>query len=142
MRKLNYVSILLAVITVLGLTSCEENEDFQNSESKLCNQLWVEGYNIDSGDHCTHQLEFAYNGSGREVFIYQHYNTNGSLLAPYKTETFSFTWYWQNDNREGLVLKYGSNEHIYFDDVWVRNDYLSGVFDGVISTFTNSVILN
>ena len=25
MRKLNYVSILLAVITVLGLTSCEEN---------------------------------------------------------------------------------------------------------------------
>ena len=41
MRKLNYVSILLAVITVLGLTSCEENEDFQNSESKLCNQLWV-----------------------------------------------------------------------------------------------------
>ena len=75
MRKLNYVSILLAVITVLGLTSCEENEDFQNSESKLCNQLWVEGYNIDSGDHCTHQLEFAYNGSGREVFIYQRYLT-------------------------------------------------------------------
>ena len=129
MRKLNYVSILLAVITVLGLTSCEENEDFQNSESKLCNQLWVEGYNIASGDHCTHQLEFAYNGSGREVFIYQDYNTNGSLLAPYKTETFSFTWYWQNDNREGLVLKYGSNEDIYFDDV-EKETYLWKLLDG------------
>jgi len=41
-----------------------------------------------------------------------------------------------------LVLKYVSNDFIYFDDVWVRNDYLSGVFDGVKSTFTNSVILN
>ena len=141
MRKLNYVSILLAVITVLGLTSCEENEDFQNSESKLCNQLWVEGYNITSEDHCTHQLEFAYNGSGREVFIYQRYY-DGNLQKPYKTETFAFVWYWQNDYREGLVLEYGSNDLIYFDDVWVRNDYLSGVFDGVKSTFTNSVILN
>ena len=140
MRKLNYVSILLAVITVLGLTSCEENEDFQNSESKLCNQLWVEGYNITSEDHCTHQLEFAYNGSGREIFIYQRYNTSGSLLAPYKTETRSFVWYWQNDYREGLVLEYGSGNYIYFDDVWVRNDYLSGVFNGIQSTFTNSDI--
>ena len=140
MRKLNYVSILLAVITVLGLTSCEENEDFQNSESKLCNQLWVEGYNITSEDHCTHQLEFAYNRSGREIFIYQRYNTSGSLLAPYKTETRSFVWYWQNDYREGLVLEYGSGNYIYFDDVWVRNDYLSGVFDGIQSTFTNSDI--
>ena len=140
MRKLNYVSILLAVITVLGLTSCEENEDFQNSESKLCTKLWVEAYETNAGDHCTHQLEFAYKGSGREIFIYQRYNTSGSLLAPYKTETRSFVWYWQNDNREGLVLKYVSNEFIYFDDVWVRNDYLSGVFDGIQSTFTNSDI--
>ena len=41
MRKLNYVSILLAVITVLGLTSCEENEDFQNSEQNyVINYRW------------------------------------------------------------------------------------------------------
>lgn len=141
MRKLNYVSILLAVITVLGLTSCEENEDFQNSESKLCSNEWVERYQLSPDDYCTHTLKFDYNGAGHEIFIYQRYY-DGNLQKPYKTETFAFVWYWQNDYREGLVLEYGSNDLIYFDDVWVRNDYLSGVFNGVKSTFTNSVILN
>lgn len=41
MRKLNYLSILLAVITVLGLTSCEENEDFQTvNQNYVINYGW------------------------------------------------------------------------------------------------------
>ena len=75
------------VITVLGLTSCEKMKI-----SKTVNQNYVpncgfEAYETNAGDHCTHQLEFAYKGSGHEIFIYQRYNTSGSLLAPYKTET-------------------------------------------------------
>ena len=33
---------------------------------------------------------------------------------------------------EGLTLNYGAGEIKYFDNVWVREHYLSGQLDGVV----------
>ena len=33
---------------------------------------------------------------------------------------------------EGLTLNYGAGEIKYFDNVWVREHYLSGKLDGVV----------
>lgn len=33
---------------------------------------------------------------------------------------------------EGLILNYGAGEIKYFDNVWVRENYLSGKLNGMI----------
>ena len=44
------------------------------------------------------------------------------------------TWpaLWMDKSMEGLTLNYGAGEIKYFDNVWVREHYLSGKLDGVV----------
>jgi len=137
MKTLNYARIILLLMITVGLSSCGDefyNDDFlRNSDEKLCGYVWLEEYVTTDGDLCTHKLEFARTGSGREAFEYRRSSGN-SWGAIYKTETYNFNWTWVND-MEGLELHYGANSTLYFDNVWVREYYLSGNFDGVEVTF-------
>ena len=42
---------------------------------------------------------------------------------------------WIDQEMEGLRLDRGANEVYYFENVWVRQNYLSGKLDGVEVTF-------
>ena len=76
-----------------------------------------------------HQLKFAKaDNSGQEIWEYYR----GGESRPYETTSRTFTWKWMDKSMEGLTLNYGAGEIKYFDNVWVREHYLSGKLDGVV----------
>lgn len=136
MKTLNYVKILLLCVFTVTLASCGDDNYYttiENSDDKLCGKTWVEEYATENKDGvevlCSHQLKFAKaDYSGQEIWAYYR----GGESRPYETSTRTFTWKWMDNTREGLTLNYGAGEVKYFDNVWVREHYLSGKLDGVI----------
>lgn len=103
----------------------------------MCSDSWVEEYDTEEGA-CRHILEFTKGKqggkevlSGKETFIV---TTTGNT----KTDTHDFTWKWIDNSREGLILNYGSGDVKIFENVWVREHYLSGKLDGEIMMLTAS----
>ena len=134
MKTLNYVKILLLCVFTIGLASCGDDVYYtmQNSDDKLCERTWIEEYQTENKDGvevlCSHQLKFAkVDSSGQE--IWEYYRRGES--RPYETVSRTFTWKWMDKSMEGLALNYGAGEIKYFDNVWVREHYLSGKLDGV-----------
>ena len=78
-----------------------------------------------------HQLKFTKDRSGQEIFNY--YRVGES--RPARTESYNFDWEWIDQEMEGLKLDRGAGEIHYFDNVWVRQNYLSGKLDGIEVTF-------
>ena len=127
MKILNLMKILLLCVMTAGLASCGDDNYYtiQNSDEK------EEGA-------CRHILEFTKGKqggkevlSGKETFIV---TTTGNT----KTDTHDFTWKWIDNSREGLILNYGSGDVKIFENVWVREHYLSGKLDGEIMMLTAS----
>lgn len=125
--------------TVVVCNDCGADNYYtiQNSDEKLCSDSWVEEYDTEEGA-CRHILEFTKGKqggkevlSGKETFIV---TTTGNT----KTDTHDFTWKWIDNSREGLILNYGSGDVKIFENVWVREHYLSGKLDGEIMMLTAS----
>ncbi|WP_321517132.1 hypothetical protein [uncultured Bacteroides sp.] len=142
MKKKTYLELLLLMVITFSFTACDINnndEPYLNTTDGLCSKTWVETYTTKNNLYCTHKLSFAYNGAGQELFIYNNLDINGNPLnTVIKTESYNFNWDWDTSNNECLVLDYGNNTVLYFDNVWVRNDYLSGKFEGDNVLFSNS----
>ena len=107
------------------------------SDEKLRSDSRAEEYDTEEGA-CRHILEFTKGKqggkevlSGKETFIV---TTTGNT----KTDTHDFTWKWIDNSREGLILNYGSGDVKIFENVWVREHYLSGKLDGEIMMLTAS----
>lgn len=137
MKTLNVGKILLLLMVVIGLSSCGDEyytDDYlRNSDEKLCNRVWVEEYETNDNELCEHYLEFSRNGSGKETFKYKPIDGR----KPYES-SYRFDWAWIDNSMEGLILDYGGNDRIFFDNVWVREHNLSGKLDGVIVAFVDA----
>lgn len=137
MKSLNVGKILLLLITVIGLSSCGDEyytDDFlRNSDEKLCSKRWVEEYETVDNEMCHHYLEFSMNGRGKETFFYNPLDGR----KPYES-SYSFDWSWVDQTMEGLVLDYGADDIVYFDNVWVREHNLSGKLEGVVVMFVDA----
>lgn len=139
MKVLNLVKIMLLCAMTMGLASCGDDNYYtiQNSDEKLCSDTWMEDYTTDAGE-CRHELKFTkekQNGrevlSGKDILIV-------TAIGKTTTETSNFTWQWIDDSKEGLILNYGAGDVKYFENVWVREHYLSGKLDGEIIMLTAS----
>lgn len=142
MKILNYVKMLVVCTLTTVFASCGDNVTYytiQNSDDALCSHTWMEEYETTNENgvlvDCVHQFAFSQkNNSGQEIFQY-YYTGNDS---PYYTETKNFSWKWMDDTKEGLRLDFGANNIVYFENVWVREHYLSGKLDGREVTFTDA----
>ncbi|WP_300695141.1 hypothetical protein [uncultured Bacteroides sp.] len=137
MKTLNAGKILLLLMVVIGLSSCGDEyytDDYlRNSDEKLCNRVWVEEYETNDNELCEHYLEFSRNGSGKETFKYKPIDGR----KPYES-SYRFDWAWIDNSMEGLILDYGGNDRVFFNNVWVREHNLSGKLDGVIVAFVDA----
>ena len=137
MKTLNVGKILLLLMVVIGLSSCGDEyytDDYlRNSDEKLCNRVWVEEYETNDNELCEHYLEFSRNGSGKETFKYKPIDGR----KPYES-SYRFDWAWIDNSMEGLILDYGGNDRVFFDNVWVREHNLSGKLDEVIVAFVDA----
>ena len=64
---------------------------------------------------------------------FEYYRLGESL--PARTLTYTLSWEWIDQEMEGIKLNYGAGKVHYFENVWVRQNYLSGKVDGVEVTF-------
>lgn len=140
MRKLNYASLVLLLMTMLTLGACGDDvyytDDFlRNSDEKLCGKLWVDAYRINDMDSCTHILYFRNDYKGTETHKYRKINSDGTVSDYYKEVSENFYWEWIDNKMEGLKMDYIQKGILYFDNVWVRDNYLSGKFRGEMITF-------
>ena len=132
MKILNLMKILLLCVITAGLVSCGDDNYYtmKNSDDKLCGKVWEETYlttNKEGAEvQCCHQLKFVKGASGQEVWgYYREWETR-----PYEVVTRYFSWKWTDDVMEGLELDYGASNVVYFDNVWTRENYLSGRLNG------------
>lgn len=138
MKIQNYVKILMLCVLTLSFVSCGDEyytDDYlRNSDDKLCGKTWVEEYNTETDELCSHQLKFAKDYSGQEVFQYFRNGEN----RPYKSESFTFYWKWIDADMENLEINYGGGDIAFFDNVWVREHNLSGKLEGVVVMFVDA----
>ncbi len=142
MKILNYAKVLVVCMLATVFASCGDDVTYytiQNSDDTLCSHTWVEEYEMTNEDgvlvDCVHQFKFSQKDkSGQEIF--QYYNTGET--RPYREITDNFSWEWMDNTKEGLRLDFGAGEVIYFENVWVREHYLSGKLDGREVTFTDA----
>lgn len=139
MKFVNCVKILIVGLLASFVSSCGDDvvyETFQNTDEALCAHTWSETYETTNEDNvevtCIHQLKFAKAGnSGQEIFQYYYVGQN----RPYSIVTGNFDWEWLDASKEGLRMDFGAGNIVYFENVWVREHYLSGKLDGVMVTF-------
>ena len=142
MRSLNFVKMLFVSVCITLLSSCGDDITYytiQNTDEGLCAHTWMEEYDMTNEEgiavRCVHQLKFtATDHSGQE--IHQYYYTGET--RPYREVTRNFDWQWMDDSKEGLRLNFGAGSIIYFENVWVREHYISGKLNGKDVTLTDA----
>lgn len=142
MKTVNLVKIVLMCVLTSFLVSCGDDVTYytiQNSDDALCAHTWMEEYETTNDEgvavSCVHQLKFTTSDySGQE--IHQYYYTGES--RPYSEVTRNFDWQWLDSAKEGISMNFGAGNVKYFENVWVREHYLSGKLDGKEVTFTDA----
>lgn len=134
MKTLNCVKILLLCTFVIGLMSCGDDVYYtmENSDKKLCDRTWVDESETNEGSPCTYQLKFFKdNNKGQELTI--TYDESGKT-----TVDREFSWRWADNSKEALRMTFPDGKVKYFENVWVRDHYLSGKLDGKIIMMTDA----
>jgi len=138
MKTLNYVKILLSCVFTIGLASCGDDVYYtmQNSDDKLCERTWVEDYESDGVVTGAYQLRF-YKKDNRGQEVSTTYTTDGKV-----TYDREFNWRWTDDSKETLKLTFADGKVKYFENVWVRDHYLSGKIEGKVVMLTDANYIN
>lgn len=139
MRTLNYVKILFLLTIAVTFAACGDkyydDEYLKNSDEKLCRTSWVDDYINEDDELCVHTLEFYTSGKGLDILRkYRKIPSNNWENTHYQESTISFDWKWMDNTMEGLILDY-TKSISYFDNVWVRERYLSGKLNGEHVTY-------
>lgn len=136
MKIFNFVKAVLLLVVVVGMCSCgdEYYVDYQNTNEKLCNKDWIENVDVNTDEWYKHILRFNEDGTFSETKAY--YRNDES--EPYRTvQTHKLGWSWADDAKERLILEYNNVSYVYFDNVMLREHYLTGVLEGVSVMFNN-----
>lgn len=133
--------ILFSILCLTGLTSCEDDDFDDDYDSPLtallCDKVWVDFFMVDNYTECRRELTFYPNRKGMNYRCYFDVYT-GEYLGD---EGDPFYWNWTSSYQDAIVLEYPDGVS-YFEDVWIRNSYLSGILDGYEVTFTDSYLIN
>lgn len=136
MKTLNYLKIAVLFFCTLGLVACSDDDDTKGIDEMLC-RTWVYEQMADNDGESvlfTHQLQFVRKGNSGQEMKKRYVVATGTTHS----ETRDFTWRWKDDSHECLVLSYGAGEVKYFENVWVRNHYLSGLIGGESVMFVDA----
>lgn len=132
MKTLNFVKMLLLCVITLSFASCGDENYYtiQNSDEKLCDKTWTDEQETSDGTF-TYQLKFYKDNKGQEIST--TYSTGGKT-----TIDREFSWRWTDNSKEALRLIFTDGKIKNFENVWVREHYLSGKLDGEIVMFADA----
>ena len=127
MKILDFAKIMLLCVITMGMASCGDDiyyTTIQNSDEKFCGMNWVDESGED-GEAYTYLLKFGANNKGQEVTI--TYEAGGKV-----TVDREFSWRWLDESKEAIRLTFADNTAKIFENVWVREHYLSGKLNGEV----------
>lgn len=139
MKTLNFVKILLFSVIAVSLASCGDDIYYtmQNSDNKLCGKKWMEQYWNEDGELCEYMLEFEKEKRNNRELLSGTETTITYKKGGTNTVQKDFTWEWMDSSMEGLILYFKAGDVSYFENVWVREHYLSGKLDGIVVVLTD-----
>lgn len=123
---------LAGCLLILVVAACGDDIYYtaeENTDERLCGRTWTEEVPVTDNEtyaSAEHQLIFSLTGQSRETWVWRKPGGGEDIT------TSTFTWKWMDNSREGIVLDFGGGELKYFENVWVRDHYLSGKLDGRI----------
>lgn len=137
MKVLGFVKIALFLVVLLATTACSDRNyiDYRNTDEELCNKEWIRDVVLNEKTGEWYRCIFKFYENGKCDRTNAYYEEGKS--KPVSSETFyDIGWRWADDSKERIVL---SNKTIvtYFDNVMVRDHYLTGVLDGEAVMFTD-----
>lgn len=138
MKTLDNVKMWLLCLLTVVIASCGDDVYFtmQNSDDKLCERTWLENYESDGAVTGAYQLRFfKKDNKGQEVTT--TYTTDDKV-----TYDREFSWSWTDESREALKLTFADGKVKYFENVWVREHYLSGKIEGKVVMLTDASYIN
>ena len=137
MKVFSLVKIILFVAVLLGTSASGDDNyiDYRNTDAELCDKDWNQDTKSDTnvGEWARLTLHFKTNGKYDQSKAY--YRNNES--EPYRTvNDKNLIWAWADDSKERIVLG-EKGQYTYFDNVMVRDHFLSGRLDGETVMFTD-----
>lgn len=134
MAKLrNYIKFLFMAVAVLSITACDPDDwdffddddisyEYRETTRMLCDKHWIQGF-VDEG--LKYSQEFIFNPDRTGIEYYTIYYPDGE-----DTRSYRFYWHWDNVYQSSIRMEY-SDGIIYFDDVRVSRNWLTGIWDGI-----------
>lgn len=137
MNRINWLRTALFCLVATTFFSCGGDDEIDVQTQRLCARTWIDEFNMTESDdnvRVTLQLNFTMTGNSCKEYLYYR----SGELQPYYKETRYFTWHWTDDSQERIEMDYGAGEIGYFDNVQVREHYLTGILDNRNVTLTDS----
>lgn len=128
MKICNLMKVLTTCVLMFAFTSCGDDvvyETVKNTDESLCNKTWV--METEENGTVVQQYKLTFypvSRKGQELTVI--YEEDGKTSVDRE-----FSWKWMDESREALVLTFTTGEKV-FENVWVREHYLSGKLDGQI----------
>lgn len=125
MKKTNILSLIFLLTILCGFNSCVDKpfDHIDDPEYILCNGAgWYDDYYDADGLYCEQRLIFHSNGRGEERIIRYFSDYPGD----FKEFKYKFYWEWHDDYFDSIYMEYDNGDYIYFDELHIYNDELSG----------------
>lgn len=136
MTKLrNYIKFILMAVAMLGITACDPDDwqfydddnisyEYRETTRMLCDRYWAQDFVDENGFKCTQEFVFDVDRRGTERY---------TIYYPGRTQIdeYDFYWHWDNVYQTSIKMEYRDEDPIYFDDVRVSRNWLTGVWDGI-----------
>lgn len=125
MKQTNIFSLILLLTILCGFNSCVDKPlgHIDDPEYILCNGAgWWDEYEDVNGYYCEQRLIFHSNGRGEERIIRYFSDYPGD----FKEFKYTFYWEWDDDYYGSIYMEYDDGSDIYFDDLRIYYDKLSG----------------
>lgn len=137
MKVLGFAKIALLLVVLLVTNACSDRNyiDYRNTDEELCNKDWIQDTKSDATINEWKRLTLRFKTNGKYDQSEAYYRNNDS--EPYRTvNDNNLVWTWADDSKERIILG-EKGQYTYFDNVMLRDHYLTGVLDGKEVMFTD-----
>lgn len=129
MKKTNILSLIFLLTILCGFNSCVDKpfDHIDDPEYILCNGAgWWDDYYDNKGYYCEQRLIFYSDGRGKEIII-RH---NSDFPGDFREFNYPFYWEWDDDYYGSIYMEYDNGDYIFFTDLHIYPNKLSGNFGG------------